>query len=272
MTFLRTVTFDRAEMASHGTALSRLRADAIQAVVVRNVFTASESSRIVSEIEANAQDFPTTSFPAPFRSHFYGMNLNLADPDLEAYFSMAPGFSESLAALMAPHGGFESRVMAVLSAIDGGRSYTAPPGPPGAVPYMVTTLRSHHEGGYIPPHFDNEQRMRPSYRHLESLIEGDTFSFVLTLSKAERGGMLEVFDAPSEAWSSRFQNRDRTAAKPDLAAFARHAFDVEAGTLVLLRSGRMLHHVTPVAGGTKRWTACSFMAASRAGDGVYCWG
>ncbi|GEO98830.1 2OG-Fe(II) oxygenase [Methylobacterium haplocladii] len=272
MTFLRTVAFDRAEVASHGTALSRLRADDIQAVVIRNVFTSAECASIVAEIEANAQDFPTTSFPAPFRSHFYGMNLNLADPDLEAYFAMAPRFAKSLAALMVPHGGFDARVMAAFSAIDGGRPYGAPPGPPGAGPYMVTTLRSHHEGGYIPPHFDNEQRMRPSYRHLESLIAGDTFSFVLTLSKAERGGMLEVFEAQSEAWSSRFQNRDRAAPKPDLSGFARHAFDVEAGTIVLLRSGRMLHRVTPVVGGTKRWTACSFMAASRAGDGVYCWG
>lgn len=271
MSFLETVVFDAGEAPSHGDALTRLRADALQAVVVRNVLDAAECSAIVADLEANRQDFPTTSFPAPFRSHFYGMNLNLADPDLRGYFAMAPGFGRSLAALMAPHGGFERRILALLSGLDGGRPY-GPPSIPDGRAYMVTTLRSHHEGGYIPPHFDNEQRQRPSYRHLETLIAGDIFSFVLTLSRAERGGMLEVFDAKAEAWSSRFQNRDRAMPKPDVARFDRHAFDVEAGTLVLLRSGRFLHHVTPVEGTSLRWTVCSFMARSRAGDGVFCWG
>ncbi|MDR7038069.1 hypothetical protein J2X36_002824 [Methylobacterium sp. BE186] len=272
MTFLRTVAFDAGEAASHATALGRLRADEIQAVVVRNVLGRAECAEIVADLETNAQNFPATAFPAPFRSSFYGMNLNLADPDLAAYFAMVPPFTESLAALMAPYGGFESRITGLLSAIDGGRPYGPPPGPGRAGPYMVTTLRSHREGGYIPPHFDNEQRMRPSYRHLETLVVGDIFSFVLTLSRAERGGMLEVFDAKAEAWSARFLNRDRPAPKPDIATFARHAFDVEAGTLVLLRSGRYLHHVAPVGGATRRWTACSFMAETRAKDGVYCWG
>ncbi|AWN43384.1 2OG-Fe(II) oxygenase [Methylobacterium durans] len=272
MTFLRTRAFDASEAASNGDALSRLRADDEQAVVIRNVLTAAECAAIVADLERNAQDFPTTSFPTPFRSSFYGMNLNLADPGLDGYFGMVPHFSGSLAALMTPYGGFEARVMALFSAIDGGRPYRAPPGPLGGRPYMITTLRSHREGGYIPPHFDNEQRTRPSYEHLETLIEGDIFSFVLTLSRAERGGMLEVFDAKADAWSARFQNRDRPQPKPDVAAFARHAFDVEAGTIVLLRSGRFLHHVSPVGGPARRWTACSFMAASRDGDGVYCWG
>ncbi|MER2267146.1 2OG-Fe(II)-dependent halogenase WelO5 family protein [Methylobacterium oxalidis] len=272
MTFLRTVSLDASEAAAHGTALSRLRADDEQAVVVRNVFSAEVCAAIVADLEANRPGFPATSFPAPFRSSFYGMNLNLADPSLRAYFEMVPSFSRSLAALMAPYGGFEARVLRLLSALDGGRPYGAPPGPGSAGSYMVTTFRSHREGGYIPPHFDNEQRIRPSYEHLETLIDGDIFSFVLTLSRAEQGGMLEVFDAKSEAWSARFQNRDRPVPKPDVAAFARHAFDVEPGTIVLLRSGRFLHHVSPVIGTTRRWTACSFMAESRERDRVHCWG
>lgn len=271
MPFLQTISIDAAEASVHADALTRLREDALQAVVIRNVLTPAECASIVADLAVNRQGFPTTSFPAPFRSHFYGMNLNLADPDLRAYFDMAPGFTRSLGDLMAPWGGFETRILALLSRLDGGRPY-GPPALHDGRTYMATTLRSHHEGGYIPPHFDNEQKDRPSYRHLESVVEGDIFSFVLTLSKAERGGMLEVFDAKAEAWSGRFQNRDRPRDKPDLARFARHAFDVEAGTIVILRSGRFLHQVTPVEGARLRWTACSFMARSRIDDAVHCWG
>ncbi|BAU91132.1 hypothetical protein MPPM_2527 [Methylorubrum populi] len=271
MPFLETLSFDAVDAPSHADALTRLRADALQAIVIRKVLTSDECLAITTELADNRQGFPTTSFPAPFRSHFYGMNLNLADPDLRAYFEMAPGFTRSLGDLMTPRGGFEGRILGLLSRLDGGRRY-GPPVLPDGRPYMVTTLRSHHEGGFIPPHFDNEQRNRPSYRHLDGLVEGDIFSFVLTLSKAERGGMLEVFDARADAWSGRFQNRDRASRKPDLSHFARHAFDVEAGTIVILRSGRFLHQVTPVEGSRLRWTACSFMARARSGDGVYCWG
>lgn len=271
MPFLETLSFDAAAAPGHADALTRLQEDVLQAIVIRNVLTPDECRAISAELAENRHSFPTTSFPAPFRSHFYGMNLNLADPDLRAYFEMAPGFTRSLEDLMLSRGGFESRILALLSRLDGGRPY-GPPSLPDGRSYMVTTLRSHHEGGFIPPHFDNEQRSRPSYRHLDTLVAGDIFSFVLTLSKAEGGGMLEVFDARADAWSGRFQNRDRAQEKPDLARFARHAFDVEAGTVVVLRSGRYLHQVTPVVGSCLRWTACSFMARARGGDGVYCWG
>jgi hypothetical protein len=42
--------------------------------------------------------------------------------------------------------------------------------------------------------------------------------------------------------------------------------------MIIVNSGRFLHRVTPVIGTTVRWTACSFMAESKAGDCVYCWG
>ncbi len=272
MSFLKTLAFAASDASSHPDALTRLRADEIQAVVIHDVFTAGECARIVGDLASNIHDFPTSSFPTPFRSSFYGMNLNLADPDLRTYRDASPRFARSLEALLRPHGGFDGRVLKLLSTIDGRRRVRAPAAPNGSGSYMITTIREHREGGYIPPHFDNEQRARPSLRGLEPQIEGDLFSFVLTLAAAESGGFLEVFDAEAESWGDRFVNRDRDAPKPDLAGFARQGFPVEAGTMVLLRSGRYLHHVTPVAGGRSRWTACSFMARSKGRDEILCWG
>ena len=51
---------------------------------------------------------------------------------------------------------------------------------------FFATLRGHLDGGYIPPHFDNEQSLRPSYRHIARQARSDVFSYVLTLAAAER--------------------------------------------------------------------------------------
>ena len=51
-----------------------------------------------------------------------------------------------------------------------------------------------------------------------------------------------------------------------------NSFRLPPGAMIVLDSGRYLHRVTPVIGPHKRWTACSFMARSRARDATYCWG
>jgi alpha-ketoglutarate-dependent taurine dioxygenase len=50
------------------------------------------------------------------------------------------------------------------------------------------------------------------------------------------------------------------------------SFRLDPGDMIIFNSGHYLHRVTPVVGSTVRWTACSFMAESKAGDRVYCWG
>lgn len=67
----------------------------------------------------------------------------------------------------------------LLSALDAGRPLRAAPGPAPGQRYMFTTLRAHASQGYIPAHCDNEMRLRPSYRHLASLVEAPILSFVL---------------------------------------------------------------------------------------------
>src|SRR6185503_11382944 len=122
-----------------------------------------------------------------------------------------------------------------------------------------------------PTHCDNEHALRPSYEHLLRLIEPHLCSFVLTLASPDDGGELEVFDRQVDPVARRIMNDDRAPAL-DLAGVDSVRFRVPAGAMIVLDSGRYLHRVTPVIGRNIRWTACSFMALSRAHDAMYCWG
>ena len=254
-------------------ALERLRADEIDALVIHDVVAAGGLAPLAERLESNAPGFPRTEFPGPFRSFFYGMNLNLSEPDLADYFAAEPDFRAALAALTAEEGvDLADRVAATLARFDRGRAYVAAPGPAPGARHHFTTLRGHRPGGYIPVHFDNEQADRPTYRHIAPQIASDIFSFVLTLAEAEAGGQLELFDLRAEAHAGAFRNVDGGRAAVDLDAVQRVALPVPAGAMVLVNSGRLLHRVTPVEGARTRWTMCSFMALERGGDRVLCWG
>ncbi len=213
-----------------------------------------------------------TEFPAKFAAYFFGINLNLAHPDLVEYFARAPQFRERLARLSDGRLDLEERVTSLLSSLDEGRPYESAPGPTQPSRYMFTTIRAHLPGGYIPAHFDDEQAARPSYRMLTPLIQPKLFSFVLAFSKADEGGALEVFNIHPARQGERIAVGDRSAPKPDLDAAEKVAFRLDPGDLIIFNSGHHLHRLTPVVGNTTRWTACSFMAERRDGDGVYCWG
>ncbi|MGH8688924.1 MAG: hypothetical protein ACREVQ_14575 [Burkholderiales bacterium] len=270
--FLRTLELPAADAGAHADAFGRLRAGDLQAIVLHGVYPQAALSRAVDRLERNEPGFLQTWFPERFRAWFYGRNLNLADPALPGYFDEAARFQAQLETLFAPLPGIESHVGRLLACLDRSRPFVAAPGPEAGARYMFTTLRAHTEGGFIPAHFDNEQRLRESFGHLRGLVELHTTSFVLALSMAEAGGALEVFDlsvAPEEA---RLISDDRARDKPDITQLASVSFRLPPGTLIVLDSGRLLHRLTPVAGAGKRWTACSFMALARGGAATYCWG
>ena len=177
----------------------------------------------------------------------------------------------SLDALFPPNLSLAAHLGRILSALDAGRPFVAPPGPVPGQRYMFTTLRAHEEGGYIPPHFDNEQALRPSYAHLRGLVELHMTSFVLTLDRAGEGGALEVYDCRCDPEQAVPLNRDG-ASRPDVTGLEPVEFRIPPGAVIILDSGRYLHRLTPVQGTRKRWTACSFMALSRQRDAMYCWG
>jgi hypothetical protein len=269
--FLRVIELDAAESALHADAFERIRAGDLQAVIVHGVYPAEAMAGVVQRLEGNAPGFLQTWFPEKFRSWFYGRNLNLADPSLAGYFDEAAEFAGRLEALFPAGQGLEARIAGVLAALDHERPFVAAPGPTPGQHYMFTTLRAHQEGGYIPPHFDNEQALRPSYAHLRGQVDLHMVSFVLTLDWAESGGALQVYDLQCNPEDAVPISRDG-ATKPKVEGLRSVAFRIPPGSMIVLDSGRYLHRVSPVEGARKRWTACSFMALSRKRDAMYCWG
>lgn len=273
--FLRVLELHADEAARFANAFDRLRGGDLQAVIVHEAYGAAELASIVERLERHDPPFLRTEFPEAFRSSFYGENLNLAPPDLTDYFAESPRFHAQLEALFPAGRGLVARVGGLLAALDHGRPFLAPPGHESAgagARYLFTTLRVHREGGYIPPHFDNEYALRPSYRHLRTLVEPHFQSFVLALTRADAGGALEIYDQRCAPADAVLLNDDRAASRPEPGAVPSVRFRLPPGALIVLDSGRYLHRVSPVEGPNVRWTACSFLARARGHDAVYCWG
>lgn len=270
--FFRCLVIEASDAAGFPDVVRRLRREEVQGILVRGLYGAEECRRLVSRFEAGAGGLPRNDFPPLMHAYFLGMNLNLAPPDLDPYFCAVPEFRCGLRALFTGSVDLETRVAGLLSMLDEGRRYRAAPGPQPDADHMFTTIRAHLTGGFIPPHFDNEQRFRVTYRYITPQIGADLFSYVLTFSAAETGGELEVFDARQGGRSFRMADGAGDASRLDLAGVESARFRLNSGEMLVFNSGRYLHRVTPVVGATTRWTACSFMAESRADDQVYCWG
>jgi len=270
--FLRTTELDAAEADAHAGAFAQLRTGELQAIIVHHVYPRAVLEAVVTRLERNDPDFLQTWFPEKFHSWFYGRNLNLSDARLPGYFEEAARFHAQLEDLFPPGRGLAGHIGELLARLDGGRPFVSAPGPMPGTQYMFTTLRAHAESGYLPAHFDNEQRLRASYRHLRTLVELNMMSFVLVLAQPEAGGALEVFDLCVEPEDARLLSDDSVKVRPDVSLLESVSFSLPAGTLIVLDSGRYLHRLTPVQGARKRWTACSFMARARAQAATYCWG
>jgi hypothetical protein len=272
LSFFRLLTIDAAEAAAHPDAIRQMRAGTIDGIMIRGVYSDATCGRLCQALEAGDHGLVRMGFPAAMRAYFLGINLNLAPPNLDRYFQETGRHRQLLHRLFEPDTDLEIRVTALFSALDGGRAYRAPPGPTTGSQHMFTTLRAHGTGGFIPPHFDNEQAFRDSYRFVLPLIGRDLFSFVLAFSRAEAGGTLEVFDLHHGGRTFRMVDGPDDASHLALDGVPRVGFRLQPGEMILFNSGHLLHRVTPVQGGTTRWTACSFMAESREGDQVFCWG
>ncbi len=269
--FVQVLDIDAYQACRYPDAYARLRRGALQAIVVRGVYSPAQLAPVLERLERHDPPFVQTWFPEKFRSWFYGVNVNLSEPGLPGYFELEDAFHAQLRQAFAGAPPLVERVSAILSALDDGRPFLAPPGPRPDTRYLFTTLRGHAEGGYIPPHFDNEQALRPGFAHLREIVEADMSSFVLTLSMAQAGGALEVFDCRCEPGDARMISADG-AERPRIDDLASVAFRVPAGDMIIVDSGRYLHRVTPVVGASRRWTACSFIARAQRGDVNYCWG
>lgn len=272
--FFRLLEMQASAASEHADAFDRLMSGQLQAIVLHGVYEAELLQTIVHRLESHDPPFLQTWFPEAFQSWFFGQNLNLAHPDLTEYFQESAIFHEQLRVLFPEGRGFSDYIAPLLSQLDHGRPFLAPHGPATGQEYMFTTFRAHLPGGFIPPHFDNEQALRPSYRHLLELIEPHLLSFVLAFTLPDQGGALQIFDRRSAPLADVLSNDDRTLgeARDCSTGCASVSLRIPAGSMILVDSGQYLHRVTPVIGSRKRWTACSFLARSRHENAVYCWG
>ena len=269
--FFHHVVISADEAARHPGAIRQLRREECEGILVTEVYDPHTCAAVCERLQGGGHGLIETSFPAPFRSSFRGMNLNLAAPDLGDYFRAMPTFKIRLAQLFSGFVNLESRVTGILSDMDDGRRYRAAPGPHPGLDHMFTTLREHRTGGFIPQHFDNEQESRDSYRLIRDQAVSDIFSFVLAFSRADDGGALEIFNLRHAGRRFRMVDGEDDASHLAVDQVERVAFRLAPGEMMIFNSGRYLHRVTPVIGPRSRWTACSFMAQSRDGD-VICWG
>lgn len=269
--FLKIEHYQAGHLDDTGTAIARLRKNDIDAIILRDVYPREVLSKLPDILDVNAPGFIKTTFPPAFCAYFYGINLNLAEPNLDPYFSAEPDFRKKLEALDLGGVPLQNRICSLLSKLDENRAYSAAPGPSGAK-HFFTTLRAHLTGGYIPAHFDNEAAMRPTYQHIAKLCEPDIYSFVLCIDQAEKGGSLEVYNLTSKDAAAEFCNDDRGGRKKDLSTIEKTSIRLAPGELVILHSSRFLHSVSKVEGKRTRWTVCSFMALAKDGTQVYCWG
>lgn len=271
--FFRLLRLDAREATLFPAAFEHLRRGDLTGIIVTGVHEPAFLAGLVHRLERGAPPFLRTSFPPEFRSHFLGRALDLTDPSLAGYFADARDFEDHLAAAFPPPLDIPGRVFGVLSALDGGRPFLAPPGPAPGERYFSTTIRVHQPGGYIPPHCENEQLDRPSYHHLRSLVEPQIMSFVLALSIAGAGGALEIFEYRFEqALGASMMRGDRTCIAPIVEDLASVKLRIPPGAMVIFDGGRFLHQLTPVEGTSNRWTVSSFMALSRDHRAMYCWG
>jgi hypothetical protein len=270
--FFRSLSIHASEADRYDDAVRRMRRGEFDGIVVSEVYTSAECTSLCARLQAGRHGLVRTDFPPMMRAFFLGMNLNLTAPDLVAYFRAAPAFRQQLRELFVGCSDLEARIGKLLSALDGGRPYLAAPGPRPGVEHMFTTLRAHLPGGFIPPHFDNEQAYRQSYRLITRQIGADLFSFVLAFSVPEAGGELEIFNLQHGGRRFRMADGEDDAAHLNLDGVESIRFRLQPGEMVVFNSGRYLHRVNPVLGDATRWTACSFMSESRSGAQVYCWG
>ncbi len=269
--FFRHIIIEAADAAHHADAIRRLRREEFEGIILRHVYDADECARLCARLETGQHGLIRTEFPAPFRAYFLGVNLNLAPADLTGYFEAAQIFRTRLERLFSGCIELETRVTGLLASLDAGRCYRAAPGPRPGADHMFTTLRAHLPGGFIPQHFDNEQASRESYRLIMPHINADLYSFVLAFSRAEAGGALEIFNLKHGGRRFRMVDGDENASHLNLDGVESVSFRLEPGDMIVFNSGRYLHRVTPVVGATTRWTACSFISESRAGE-AWCWG
>src|ERR1700681_3190232 len=123
MTFFRTETVAAQDAARSPDLLTRLRRREIDGVLVKGVYDRAACAAVRADLEHNRHGLVRTDFPASFAAFFYGINLNLAHPDLRDYFEAAPRFAAGHEKLFPGEPGLQERLTRLMSTLDGGTPY-----------------------------------------------------------------------------------------------------------------------------------------------------
>jgi hypothetical protein len=255
----------------HGPYIRRLHAAEINGLVVQDALDPGFCARWVHRLEHGEVPIEPTRFSRDFEAFSYGPCLDQSEGegDISRYLQRVAPFESSLRSQVTEID-LLRRVSTLLTSLNDGCDLDRPTGA-GGMPYGLITLRRIPPGGNIPPHCENEQLPRPSYRELLPQIDPSSLlSFYFTLQAADEGGELSVHDIGFDAiGSNREDGRSKMAAVVDETPSVR--LSLRPGALILFDGGRKFHQVLPVRGHRTRWTLGGFLAPSRDGRRVLAW-
>ncbi|WP_428483441.1 hypothetical protein [Rhodopila sp.] len=269
--FFRTVVISAADAARHPDAVRRLRQEAFEGIILRDIYDPTTCARLCTRLEEARHGLMESALAGSSQAYCLGIDAALTPQGPSAYRRAVPVHRNGLAELSAIGIDLETRLKALLSALDDGRRYVSVPGPRGGIEHMFTTLRAHQQDEPAPCHFATGQASRQSARLVMPNIVSDVYCFVLAFSQVEAGGELEIF-SPHQG-SQHDDAVDETPGEPRLSVAGMESVKLRLapGEMMIFNSDRYQHGIAPVIGTTTGWTACSFMAESRTGE-MLCWG
>jgi hapalindole-type alkaloid chlorinase len=251
--------------------LNKIARKQVDVLIVRQFYSTEQMALVKQRLEQKTGLFPSTSFPPEFHAHFMGQCLDLADPSLTEYFSIADQFREACQVLFEGLPDYEKSIHQLLSNLGSGLPVDVPQGPHGER-YAVATIRWLLDGGFIPPHCEREQVRRPPYHHLRTLIRAQfLFSYYLVISPALEGGELFLSALQWEDLSSdHFQNQ-RTNVSELVQTYPSYSYQPAPGDLILFDGGNWVHWINACKGSQTRWTMGGFVSPVRPGGRLFSW-
>lgn len=263
--WFRLRTVDIAQLDELRETLNDFARRAIDALVIRNVYTADYMQEISRRIELHDPPFyifPPFGPPEEVRkyTHLYGVTLVATNPKLIEYFKAAKSFREHCRELFRDGDDFEERMRFIFSVLSGGRPVVLPQTKDEQI-YMPATIRILPEGSTIDLHCDNNLSHHPNYDHLRTLCDVDNqLSYFVTINTPEEGGELVIY---RRRWSADDDTANQyDMRKDDSMVEDSEYFSVkpEPGDLILHSGGRAYHRVTASIGPRTRHTIGGFVA------------
>jgi hypothetical protein len=263
---------DVADLHRYPDALREIYNGTRGGIVVRGVYSKDEMARVVARLDQSQEKFPQMLLPPSQKSYFLGLCLEGGDPSLSAYLQAAERFRQETLPVFDGMEPFEERVERLFRSVSGGRTVELARFGDGR-PYTPATIRILPVGGQLAPHCGNEMFNRPSYTHLQTIVdEYDQISYFLTLQEAEEGGGLIIY---SLKWTEVGADNILPDGRSNVGSLLGEAEWMEvrpsAGDVLMFDGGRYLHRVDWVGGGRTRWTMGGFLMFDQSGEKLLYW-